>query len=365
MKVTIITLQNVRNYGSVLQALATQEVFRRLGHRVEFVNYRRADMTTPLKRAEKWCRNRSLFQKVFFTLVLYPTFLLQDKRFGKFTDHSLNVMKMPCTTEEDFARLPLTADVYCTGSDQTWNSTWNDGILAPLFLNFVPAHIRKIAYSASFGKRELAEHEKAETKKWLQRYQAISVRESSGVEIIDGLGIPGAVRVLDPTLQLDRSFWEKYAGKNKFARPYLLIYQLNADSRFDRYAKEFARRKGLKLVRFCTRIDQCVKSGKAVVVPEVPGFVSLIAHAAFVITDSFHATAFCINLNTGFLSIYPREFGGRIDSLLKLTGLESRRLTAYSDFSHIDAGPVDFTGANRILEKERQKGFDFLKQALD
>lgn len=79
------------------------------------------------------------------------------------------------------------------------------GILPELFLAFVPEHIKKIAYSASFGKSKLDTWEKEETCKLLARYQAVSVRESTGVDICSELGCD-ATHVLDPTLQLDRTF---------------------------------------------------------------------------------------------------------------------------------------------------------------
>ena len=169
--------------------------------------------------------------------------------------------------------------------------------------------------------------------------------------------------MLDPTLQLNRDFWKQYAGKRKIKVPYLLIYQLNTNPQFDKYAKEFAKRKGLKLVRFCTRIDQCIKCGKSLIVPEVLDFVSLIYYADLVITDSFHATAFSINVNTQFISIYPANFGSRLESILKLTKLEDRHLSSYTDFSYVTAPQMNFSYANDILERERKKGLDFLQKA--
>lgn len=298
-------------------------------------------------------------------ILLYPTFLLQDRRFKRFLEKYLNVQKEICTTMTDFKKLKLTSDIYCTGSDQTWNSGWNEGVLPELFLGFVPEHIRKIAYSASFGKDRLDDWEKDETQNLLNRYQAVSVRESAGVKICNSLGINNVVHVLDPTLQLDRSFWSAYAGKTPFKKGYVLIYQLNTNKEFDRYAKEFACRKGLLLVRFCTRIDQILKCGKSVVVPEVFDFVRYIFHADYVITDSFHATAFSINVNTQFISIYPNDYSSRLGSVLKLVGLEDRHLSAYDDFSYVDAAPIDFTHANKVLDEERAKGVEFIKWAIE
>lgn len=362
--VTVITLQNIRNYGSALQALATQEIFRSLGCEVDFIDYVREDNVSPASRIRKWCRGMNALKKGVYACLLYPTFIRQNKVFGRFLKEHLNTLPGIYSTEEDFAHFPITSDIYCTGSDQTWNSGWNDGILPPLFLSFVPDGVRKIAYAASFGKSKLDDWEKQETKELLKRYYAISVRENSGVNIIKDLGLPEATHVLDPTLQVDKNFWKRYVGKRKIEQPYVLVYQLNTNKDFDNYTKEFAHRKGLKLVRFCTRIDQVVKCGKALIVPDVLDFVSAINYADYVITDSFHATAFSINLNVTPICIYPNEFGGRIASILKLTGLENRHLSSYSDYSFVNSPKIDFTAVNALLDKEREKGRNFLKQAI-
>lgn len=238
------------------------------------------------------------------------------------------------------------------------------GNSSELFLAFVPEHIKKIAYSASFGKSKLDTWEKEETCKLLARYQAVSVRESTGVDICSELGCD-ATHVLDPTLQLDRTFWSSYAGCRPLEYGYVLIYQLNTNKSFDRFAKEFAHRKGLRLVRFCTRIDQILKNGKSLVVPEVQDFVRYIFHADYVITDSFHATAFSINVNTQFISIYPNDYSSRLGSILKLVGLEDRHLLSYDDFSLVEAPAIDFSYANKILDEERAKGLDFLRRAIE
>lgn len=222
--ITIITLQNVRNYGSVLQALATQKIFESLGCEVGFFNYLRSNNATPWVRIKNWTNKKPLLTKVLIGALLYPTFVLQDRRFKKFLNKHLNVQEKVCTTMADFEELELTSDIYCTGSDQTWNSGWNGGILPELFLAFVPEHIKKIAYSASFGKSKLDTWEKEETCKLLARYQAVSVRESTGVDICSELGCD-ATHVLDPTLQLDRTFWSSYAGCRPLEYGYVLIYQ--------------------------------------------------------------------------------------------------------------------------------------------
>lgn len=363
-RISIITLHNVRNYGSALQTLATQEVFERLGCEVDFINFVREWEVSGKKQIDRWCEGFNPVKKLAYALALTPSLLRQNTVFRDFLRRRIHLQRKVYTTPEDFTRFPIRADIYCTGSDQTWNSGWNKGIIGALFLDFVPDGVKKISYAASFGKEKLDDWEKEETMRLLGRYAAISVREASGVHICDDLGIHGATQVLDPTLQVDRDFWLSQIGKRKIKEPYVLIYQLNTNPEFDRYAREFARRKKMKLVRFCLRYDQVVRGGEPLVIPPVEEFACAIRYADYVITDSFHATAFSINMNTDFISVYPHDYGGRLESILRLTHLEHRHLKSYDDFSFVNEQPIDFSETNQILEVEREKGWTFLKNAI-
>lgn len=368
-RITIITLQNVRNYGSVLQALATQEVFRELGGIVDFINYDKNGKLSYLDRVHSFTQGKGFLSKLVYPFILIPSFIKEDKVFKAFIKKYLNQQEKEYACMDDFKDFPITSDIYCTGSDQTWNSGWNNGILPELFLKFVPDNVKKISYAASIGKNKLDDWEVAETKALLSRYQYISVREASAKDIVEKqLGLPSATHVLDPTLQVDKEFWMSVLGdeyKAKYEKgKYVLIYQLNTNPNFDIYAKEFAKRKGWKLIRFCIRHYQGLRCGKAELIPKVEDFISLIANAGCVITDSFHATAFSCNLNTPMICIYPNCYSSRLASLLKLVGLEDRHLKNYDDFSFVDNTGIDFTDVNKILEKQRKIGWEFLKKAI-
>lgn len=367
-KISVITLQNVPNYGSVLQALATQEVLEKVGKgqwKVDFFNYYKPGTATIKERIDRWTRGFNPVKKLIYALILFPSMKREEKVFGNFLKKYVNVQDPLVTSPEDFRKLKLDSDIYCSGSDQTWNSKWNDGVVPELFLSFVPDNIKKFAYAGSFGKSSLDKEEIDITSKLISRYDYISVREDSAVEIVRDLG-KEATLVLDPTLQVSRDFWlKKFKIKvDKEKDPYVLVYQLNTNKEFDKFAKEFAKRKGLRLVRFCIRHYQRFRGGHAVILPPVEDFVRLIANAKYVITDSFHATAFSINLNTEMICIYPHEFGGRLASILNLTGLSDRHLKDYNDFSLVDAKKIDFKPVNEKLNQERAKGVEFLIKAL-
>lgn len=360
-KVKVITLQNIRNYGSVLQALATQEMFKSIDFEVSFIDFRRHNSKDLKTKLNNWVKQDRGIKRLIKKAVLLPTMLYQDRVFTRFIEKYLSVDHQICTTDEDFSKLKLDADLYCTGSDQTWNSGWNGGLVKSLFLNFVPDGKPKVAYAASFGKSELEDWEKEETKRLLERYDLLSVREAAGVEIINNLGLDSVEHVLDPTIQLDRNYWKQYAVERKIKEKYVLVYQLNTNPKFDKYAENFATKRGAKLYRFCTRYDQIFSNGKSLVIPEVLDFVNLIMNADCVITDSFHATAFSINSNTNFISVFPEHFSSRLASILKLTSLEDRQLKDYEDYSFVSKD-VDFTNANNVLVEQRRKGVEFLNK---
>ena len=193
--VTIITLQNVRNYGSVLQALATQYILKKMGCNVDFINYNKNGKFSYMDRTKSFSEGKGLVAKIIYPFILIPSFIKEDKVFKKFIKTHLNQQEKEYCCIDDFKDFPITSDIYCTGSDQTWNSGWNNGILPELFLKFVPNEVKKISYAASIGKARLDDWEVEETKALLSRYQYISVREASAKDIIEKqLGLPSATQ---------------------------------------------------------------------------------------------------------------------------------------------------------------------------
>ncbi|AEV69374.1 polysaccharide pyruvyl transferase family protein [Acetivibrio clariflavus] len=361
-KIAIITMHNVKNYGSALQTLATQKKFESLGYIVEIIDFVRPDLSEK-NILNTYTMKDSGIKKKIKQLIYIPTMKRWNKVFNSFLKENINLSEHTYYTSEDFEKYPIKADVFCTGSDQVWNSKWNKGFIPQYFLDFAPENSLKISYASSFGKDKLDDWEKDMTKKLLERYSAISVREISGLDILSDLGISFGKFIIDPTLAMPYEFWKQYIKPVKIKEPYLLVYQLNTNKQFDNYVKKLSKRKGLKLVRFCRRYDQVFQSGKSLLIPEVTDFISYIANAELVVTDSFHATAFSANLNTNFIAIYPPEFSGRLSSFLSLVKLESRKLESFEDFDIADK-KIDFSEVNKILEREREKVDNYLKEAL-
>lgn len=372
MKVSVITLHTVDNYGSVMQSYATQQILKKCGYDVEFVDYWRRD-NLPQSRAERMLESSTLqklkplwginnFTRKATVSILKNVLEKQRSPMWRFLEEKVQLTKVRYCSYEELEANPPVADVYITGSDQVWNSIWNQGIDRSYFLDFAPAGKPRIAFSASIGREQLDTEEIPETKRLLEKYSAISVREQSAVELLASMDIKSTL-VLDPTLMLEAEEWRKLATKQKREKPYILIYQLNPNPQMDQYAEQLAQKKNWEIIRIGFGRSDRRKGGKCVMLPSVEEFLGLFCDAACVLTDSFHATAFSLNLGTDFISVLPGRFGTRIESILKLTRTENRILTSYDDLTVVDRS-IDEKNVQNIFTVERKKGFDFLKKAI-
>lgn len=366
MKVGLITLHNVKNYGSVLQTYATQKIFKNLGCEIDVINYSRKELMDE-NLLENRINTSKIFSKNFLTrivgrILLGDSVKKQCKVFNEFLNNNINLTQRYNSFEELEKNVPE-ADIYCTGSDQVWNSDWNKGIQKAFFLEFVD-NKPKISYASSFGKSELDPDEVEITREMLKKYKHISVREKSAVKIIHDLGIQNVEHVLDPTLMLDKEEWSKLGTEIKHKGKYILVYQLNTKNpEFDAYVKGLSKKKKMPIIRVSNVIYQVFKYGKFAYCPTVNEFLTYFLNAEYIVTDSFHATGFSINFNKKFVSIFPKKFSTRLQSILELTGLESRRVKDFNDFSIIDE-EIDYERVNKIIEKEREKSMNYLKNAI-
>ena len=368
MKIDVITFHNVNNYGSVLQTYATQWIFEKFGYDVEIIDYCRRDqidyksqIKNSLEKSSFWKKN--IVTKLVYSIIKSPSYRKQSKNFTSFLAQYIHLSKDKYYSIDDLLSNPPRADVYCTGSDQMWNSYYNAGIERAYYLDFVEGH-KKIAFSTSIGLTEFPSDEVATITKLLEKYYAISVREKSGQKLLSSIGINNVTHVLDPTLMLTKENWQDIASPRLIKRPYVLIYQLNPNKKFDEFAANLARKKGLKLVRINNLYDHIMKNGKPFFIPKVEEYLSLFMYADYIVTDSFHGTAFCLNLQKQFFVFYPPKFSTRLDSIVTLTGLKNR-IVEDNNYLKLMKGKIDYSEVSPILEEERSKTIDFIKMALN
>ncbi len=368
MKISIITLQNISNYGSVLQAYATQEYFLGLGYEAELVDYWRTNMVDKniaqdivehknLKLKQIW--GKSIILRKLMTHLLSKKIENRAKVFRQFTSKYLSTTSRRYVSIDDLRRSPPEGDIYCVGSDQVWNSDWNGGFDEAFYLQYGNKDIARIAFSSSFGVETLPEEEAKRVSEILSEYSIITVREASAKDLINKLGIKGVEHILDPTLLLGKEEWGKIANAElSKLGPYILVYQLNENEMFDKAVQIAAEKFNCKVVRIEYRKTE--KAGEHFVLPRVEDWVSLFYYAQYVITDSFHATAFSINFNKKFINILPNKFGTRIISLLQLVGQEDRIIKELSQVEALNVS-IEYCSINKVLERERDRIRDIFK----
>lgn len=364
-KVAFITRHAVSNYGSVLQAYALQTAIEGLGHEAVCIDYIPADETPDqiadtLLEDSRW--NKNAATRAAYKLTQRPVFKSASSKFEAYRGGLLKLSKKSYHDGQSLKDDLPEADVFMTGSDQVWNTIHHNKIDPVYFLSFTDG-VRKTAYAASFGSDSVIEENKEAITKYIKDYDQITIREKNGVEACKRLGVK-AEQVLDPTLLLDKSDWERIIPEGQSKQKYVLVYQLHPNKQFQTYAKQFAKNKGLKLVRVHPYFHHVVKPGKFVNCPPIGEFLRLINDAEYLLTDSFHATAFAIGLNTDFVDVLPNLYSERISSVLGLVGLENRVLKSYSDFSAADQ-KIDFAKVNSMIKDERERSIQLLKQLIE
>ncbi len=359
MKLLIITLHRVYNYGSVLQAYATQKAFEKKGFDVAIIDYITSQRT---KRnifklsADGSNRNMPLIVYRFFK---FFSIILKDITFGSFINKYLKLTKK-YVTPDDLTKDPPYADVYVTGSDQTWNSDYNQGVDRGFFLGFIE-NKPKVSFASSFGKNSLDEHEISETKKYIETYKLLSVRESTGIEILKTLGRFDGIQLIDPTLLLTRREWLNVASKRIVKRPYLILMLLyNEDNSATEYAREIADDKNLELVKLSWEMKKPYLVDRLFTHRSPADFLSLFANADFVVTNSFHGLAFSLNLERQFIVVPRNEYNSRIESLLSIVGLEDRMVSTLSDAKNQSLNVIDYNSVNNCLQNERNRAMDYI-----
>jgi hypothetical protein len=366
MKVAVITRHAITNYGSLLQAFATQKAIENLGYSCEIIDYVRDDESyrnhekTLLARKQEW--NKNPIKKMLYLALRQPESIVAGKKFEKEQKKYLNLTKRYSSQNQLIKSKPI-ADVYMTGSDQVWGPVEDGSYDSSYCLSFTDKYDKRIAYAASFGRMVMSPKLEEFFKNWLGRYSYITVREDSAMKLLQNIGIE-ANQVLDPSLLFDESFWRQYMVPIK-AKQYILVYQIHNDKRVGKYAKKVAKSLGVPLIRISSSFHQIMREGRFVWCPSIGEFLSFIKNARCLITDSFHGTAFAIDFHTPFVEVLPNNnTGTRNVSILNLTGLSGRILNNDDDIALAEQ-PIDFVKTERLLEEKRKESIALLKRMIE
>lgn len=369
MKIKTITCHDVYNHGASLQALALQTFLQQNGHEVEVIDYKPPYLdfhykislfVNPLSPVKK-CTDKSVVLRFIYAIKRFMWSIPSLKRkvaFDKFTKCYLTMTRKYSSNDALYQCVPE-ADAYIVGSDQVWNSvTMLNGSDPAFYLQFAPLEKKRISYAASFGALTISDAFLDRVKEWLKSLDAISVRENIGVDILRNIGLCG-VQVCDPVFLLSQEQWRRLLNIEDSNQKYILVYNLTTvNSKLLSDAKYIAKRMNLPLYSVSPMKIEGVDKNFCSVGPEA--FVRLIFNSAFVLTNSFHATAFSIIGRKQFCTYNYHSKGNssRMHSVLEEMQLLDRLNVA--DIHTLYNTPIDYSRINGIIEKSCENGRQWL-----
>lgn len=363
MKAASITIHRPVNFGSALQTLATQMVWERMGVELETIDYIPPRLQYKQRLKLLVSNHSQPWKKRLATFLTMD--VINRRIFNQFIRRYVHVSPRTYYSLEELQKYYPQADLYMTGSDQVWNSFYNRGVDSAFFLSFLPDDTPRFSFASSFGSAQLIEAEKGPIGKALSKYRYISVREQSAVKLIEQMGLPTPTLLPDPTLLLNKEEWVSLFPQPSYNQPYVLIYPM---SQMDPELFVAARQAAtlLKAEVWCLspglkKYSQCDRTLRFRSPEE---FVALMNQASFVVTNSFHGTAFAINLGRPFTTLLPYDFGTRIESLLERLNLTWRIHKEGAEITPC-LEPLPYDAIRTKLDADREACRQFMSDILE
>lgn len=357
---------NFTNYGSALQQYALHRVINELApEKVEAIvlDYcpdvlRNKDVLKPFKNM--WDRDAESKRMAELTM---PAIRVNYEKFKLFfqEQYRLSIGKY---TSENFDESLATEEIdgYVCGSDTIWCIQEFGGFEDGYYGNYpVMKNSHTISYAASFGDA-IFEGEDVETlKSRLGNFKAIGVRETTNLDFIK-INVPdiSSQRVIDPTLLLTGIDYECITAEKQIDEPYVLLYARRYNKAMEEYADYIAEKLGCKVVEIslrATNADRHIMRYDA----GVEEFLSLVKHAEYVVTNSFHGAIFSVQMHKKFVVFSREQCDTKIDELLTWIGLEEKKLiTGNEPVNDL----IDCDNIESILDERRKDSLTYLRKSL-
>lgn len=371
MRIGILTLPLHTNYGGILQAYALQTVLERMGHEVHVIEKKRRPLSIPIQKMP-FCYGKRIVKNIIGRKC--PIFYEQKynreqpiirQNTDKFIKKYIHIAEY-----DDFSDIKESEyDAIVVGSDQVWRPKYFGlNQIGNAYLKFAEGwNIKRIAYAASFGTDEWEYNSKqtSECGRLLRMFDAVSVREDSGVDLCKRYFGVEAQHVLDPTMLLDREDYIKLfeAADTPKSKGNLLCYILDETEEKKALIKRIADEKGLIPFNVKSQSDDINSPVSERIQPPLEQWLRGFYDAEFVVTDSFHACVFSILFNKPFI-VYGNKARGmsRFMSLLNALGLHDRFLANLKENILLD--DINWNNVKRPFYKERITAGNFLDRLL-
>lgn len=368
-KVGIVSYYRNINFGSALQACATQMAIRSLGYDCEhircfFGRSRKQKIMALLNNPLSILKNKLVW---YYKKATSPNPAVRREKFAQFVAENIKESEK-IYTPADVAQTNAIYDAFVCGSDQIWApNQFNEWF----YINFISDKSKKIAYAPSIGLPVIPDHLKDKMATLIRNIGYLSIREREGAAIVrelTGLEVPV---VLDPTLLISKEEWLAKVEKSKAPKePYILCLFLGENPQHRKAVDTYKVAKGYKnVVISCKKGDY--NWGDMIMAEAGPlDFIDLVNNAAMVFSDSFHGAAFALNLNRPFgvfmrfSEDHPICQNSRIRNLLDLFSLHKRLVRDDDSFEVLDAD-IDYAVVNEKLAAERARSLSYLQNALN
>lgn len=383
-KVGIVSCYFKYNYGSMLQAYATQQVLDNMGIENETINI---DENIDFARGKKKYYFTQITNIPFIKAKIGMVKLKFQKKLKKDLGKNISLREKKYKEFEKKFRLTQAYKTYAeltekckdytsvlVGSDQLWLPV---NVVADYYtLNWVPGDVNKISLSTSFGVSQVPNKYRQDYRKFLSRIDYLSVREDAGIKLVKDLADKNATLVCDPTLLLTKQEWMSIQAEEPIIKDkYILCYFLGNNISHRKFAERLKKKTGLKIVSL-NHADEYVKYSD-IFADETPydigpsEWINLIRNAEYVCTDSFHGTVFSLINNTKFFTFERYRSknskvstNSRIYSLLRIVGLEERIISGAENVDDVLKYNIDFDRVNKQLDEFRNESKNFLENAL-
>lgn len=367
-KIGIITmLHNSCNYGGVLQAYALCKEIEKHGAKVEQILYEPSPYNWKSKVYKKLISIQNIILGKKKTQVLEEEFIVRKQKFQQF----VNLM-VPCSTElyknNTICKVNNKYDAFVTGSDQVWCNA------NPVYyLKFAKNSKPCISYAASISREVLSDEQCRCIPKYLKKFRAVTVREKQAVKQLEDLGISASL-VCDPTLLLDYSEWKSITSDRIVNEKYIFCYFLGDSIKQREYAQKFAKDKGVVIVTLpdmqgIKRICDDKFGEKRLYNISPSDFLSLVYHAEYILTDSYHAMVFSYIYQKQFV-VFDRKVGNqtmssRTKTLAELTSTQEHVLDFGEEDKLFTMTDLDYSQHNNDIKEFIEKSREFLQNFID
>lgn len=386
-KTAIVSCYFQHNYGSMLQAYATQMALDKLGYENETIDisgfeneiqkakmlyFAKASLKSDILLSKRGMVKNVLIKK--FVKNEYTSLAKKrNQKFDAFAKKNFRLSSIYSSKSELSKKCIENYSTVLVGSDQLWLP---GNIEADYYtLNFVPETLNTIAYATSFGQSILPKDSSKKAHVFLKKMKHISVREETGQVLVKKLSGRSVPVVCDPTLLFSGDEWMAIQKEEAlFKEPYIFCYFLGNNSSHREFAKRLKAKTGYKTVALI-HLDEFVKSDESYAdwSPydiDPSDFLNLIRNASYVCTDSFHCSVFCMLYKKIFFTFkrYNKKTksstNSRLDTLFKLVGINDRILKGDEEIQKCLELKLDYKIIHHNIQKIREESYNYLLNAL-